>query len=133
MINKVFFFFLIFLIFNVANGNERSEREIKLGIFLDDLNDIGSFKKIDFSPKGMFPETANSFYKKQAIANKKFIKIFISQKGLMEKYTDRVILGMAYFEYFYMQQLKENKKSLETFERKYPKVNTKHPKPFRKF
>ena len=30
---------------------------------------------------------------------------------------------MAYFEYFYMQQLKENKKSLEIFERKYPKVN----------
>jgi hypothetical protein len=108
---------------NIANSNERSEKEIKLGIFLDDLNDIGSFEKIDFSPIGMFPETAAGFHKKQTIANKKFIKIFITQKGLMEKYTDRVILGMAYFEYFYMQQLKENKKSLEIFEIKYPKVN----------
>ncbi len=114
---------LIFLNFNNAYSNERSEREIKLGIFLDDLNDIGSFKKIDFSPKGMFPETASGFHKKQNIANKKFIEIFITQKGLMEKYTDRVILGMAYFEYFYMQQLKESKKSIETFKRKYPKVN----------
>ena len=105
MINKVFFFFLIFLIFNIANGNERSEKEIKLGVFLDDLENIGSFKKIDFSPKGMFPKTASDFYKKQRIANKKFVEIFITQKGLMEKYTDRVILGMAYFEYFYMQQL----------------------------
>ena len=119
----VIYILLIFLNLNIANSNERSEKEIKLGVFLDDLNDIGSFKKIDFSPTGMFPETATSFYKKQTIANKKFIKIFITQKGLMEKYTDRVILGMAYFEYFYMQQLKENKKSLEIFEIKYPKVN----------
>ena len=71
----------------------------------------------------MFPETVNSFHKKQTIANKKFIKIFITQKGLMEKYTDRVIIGMAYFEYFYMQQLKENKKSLEVFQAKYPNIN----------
>ena len=119
----VIYILLIFLNLNIANSNERSEKEIKLGVFLDDLNDIGSFEKIDFSPIGMFPETAAGFHKKQTIANKKFIKIFISQKGLMEKYTDRVILGMAYFEYFYMQQLKENKKSLEIFEIKYPKVN----------
>ena len=123
---------LIFLNLNIANSNERSEKEIKLGVFLDDLVDIGSFEKIDFSPKGMFPETANSFYKKQAIANKKFIKIFISQKGLMEKYTDRVILGMAYFEYFYMQQLKENKKSLEVFQAKYPNVNAATKKNLKK-
>ena len=114
---------IIFLNLNIANGNERSEKEIKLGVFLDDLVDIGSFEKIDFSPKGMFPETVNSFHEKQVIANKKFIKIFITQKGLMEKYTDRVILGMAYFEYFYMQQLKENKKSIEVFQAKYPNVN----------
>ena len=114
---------IIFLNLNIANSNERSEKEIKLGVFLDDLVDIGSFEKIDFSPKGMFPETVNSFHKKQAIANKKFIKIFITQKGLMEKYTDRVIIGMAYFEYFYMQQLKENKKSLEVFQAKYTNVN----------
>ena len=100
---------IIFLNLNIANGNERSEKEIKLGVFLDDLVDIGSFKKIDFSPKGMFPETVKGFHKKQSIANKKFIKIFITQKGLMEKYTDRVIIGMAYFEYFYMQQLKDSK------------------------
>ena len=114
---------LIFLNLNIAYSDERSEKEIKLGVFLDDLVDIGSFEKINFSPKGMFPETVDSFHKKQTIANKKFIKIFITQKGLMEKYTDRVIIGMAYFEYFYMQQLKENKKSLEVFQAKYPNVN----------
>lgn len=128
----VIYILLIFLNLNIANSNERSEKEIKLGVFLDDLNDIGSFEKIDFSPIGMFPETATGFYKKQTIANKKFIKIFITQKGLMEKYTDRVILGMAYFEYFYMQQLKESKKSLEVFKAKYPNVNAATKKNIKK-
>jgi hypothetical protein len=128
----VIYILLIFLNLNIANSNERSEKEIKLGVFLDDLNDIGSFEKIDFSPIGMFPETATGFYKKQTIANKKFIKIFITQKGLMEKYTDRVILGMAYFEYFYMQQLKDSKKSLEVFKSKYPNVNSTTKKNLKK-
>ena len=123
---------LVLFNFSIANSNERSEKETKLGVFLDDLNDIGSFKKINFSPKGMFPGTANTFHKKQTIANKKFIKIFITQKGLMEKYTDRVILGMAYFEYFYMQQLKDNKKSLDVFKAKYPNVNAATKKNLKK-
>ena len=71
-------------------------------------------------------------HNKQNIAKKKFIKIFITHKGLMEKYTYRVILGMAYFEYFYMQQLKENKKSLETFKVKYPNVNAATKKNIKK-
>jgi hypothetical protein len=57
----VIYILLIFLNLNIANSNERSEKEIKLGVFLDDLNDIGSFEKIDFSPIGMFPETASRF------------------------------------------------------------------------
>ena len=47
----VIYILLIFLNLNIANCNERSEKEIKLGVFLDDLVDIGSFEKIDFSPK----------------------------------------------------------------------------------
>ncbi len=128
----IIYILIIFLNLNIANSNERSEKEIKLGIFLDDLNDIGNFEKIDFSPEGMFPKTATSFHKKQTIANKKFIKIFITQKGLMEKYTDRVILGMAYFEYFYMQQLKDSEKSLKKFKEKYPNVGASTKKDLRK-
>jgi hypothetical protein len=35
------------------------------------------------------------------------------------------MLGMAYFEYFYMQQVKEAKYTLERFESKYPATSTK--------
>ena len=71
----------------------------------------------------MFPENQVGFHKKQIISKKEFVKTFVNQKGLMEKYTDRVILGMAHFEYFYMQQLKEKKKSIESFKNNYPNIN----------
>ena len=75
---------------------------------------------------------AKSFHNKQLRSTQKFISIFVKQKGLMEKYSDRVILGMAYFEYFYMQQLKDSKKSLKKFKEKYPNVGSSIKKDLRK-
>ena len=121
---KLLSFFLIFYFFSfILLSAERSEEEAKLGIFLEDFVQIGNFNEISNTPKGMFPDKANNFSKKQVISQKIFIKTFVTQKGLMEKYTDRVILGMAHFEFFYMQQLKENKRSIERFKETYPKVN----------
>ena len=99
---------------------------------MEDLEQFGEFKKINNSPLGMFPENAKSFYDKKEISQKEFIRIFITQKGLMEKNTHNVILGMGYFEFFYMQQLKEYKRSLETFIKKYPKINAATKKNVRK-
>ena len=130
---KFFVFIAIFFIFSsIAYSADRSEKEKKLGIFLEDLKQIGNFKEIDNSPVGMFPKKANSFYKKQVISEKLFIKTFVTQKKLMEKYTDRVILGMVHFEFNYMQQLKENKKSIENFKKKYPKVGSTNKKNLKK-
>ena len=130
---KFFVFIAIFFIFSsIAYSADRSEKEKKLGIFLEDLKQIGNFKEIGNSPEGMFPKKANSFYKKQVISEKLFIKTFVTQKGLMEKYTDRVILGMAHFEFYYMQQLKENKESIESFKKKYPKVGSTNKKNLKK-
>ena len=122
----------VFFNFNISNSNERSEKEMKIGVFLEDLEQIGQFKEITFSPDGMFPETTKSFHNKQLRSTKKFISIFVNQKGLMEKYPDRVILGMAYFEYFYMQQLKNSEKSLKKFKEKYPDVGASAKKDLRK-
>ena len=107
----------------MVHSAERSAEETKLGVFIEDFKQIGNFNEISNTPEGMFPDKANNFSKKQVISQKLFIKTFVTQKGLMEKYTDRVILGMAYFEFFYMQQLKENKRSIERFKETYPKVN----------
>lgn len=121
---KILAIFLFFYIFPfIANSAERTEQETNLGIFIEDFEQIGNFSEINNTPKEMFPEKANNFSKKQLISQKLFIKTFVTQKGLMEKYTDKVILGMAHFEFFYMQQLKENKRSIERFKETYPNVN----------
>ena len=121
---KILAIFLFFYIFPfIANSAERTEQETNLGIFIEDFEQIGNFSEINNTPKEMFPEKANNFSKKQLISQKLFIKTFVTQKELMEKYTDRVILGMAHFEFFYMQQLKENKRSIERFKETYPNVN----------
>ena len=123
-VNKIFLIILFFFVFfGTAISVERSKKEIKIGIFLEDFEKFGKFKKINNTPKGMFPIKADTFHAKQVISQKKFIETFITKKGQMEKNTDQVILGMAYFEFFYMQQLKDNKRSLDTFEKKYPKIN----------
>ena len=99
---------------------------------MEDYKKFGKFKKINNTPLGMFPETADDFSQKQVIAQKKFIQTFITKKGQMEKNIANVILGMGYFEFFYMQQLKDNVKSIETFERKYPKINAATKKNIKK-
>ena len=130
---KILAIFLFFYIFPfIANSAERTEQETNLGIFIEDFEQIGNFSEINNTPKEMFPEKANNFSKKQLISQKLFIKTFVTQKGLMEKYTDRVILGMAHFEFFYMQQLKENKRSIERFKETYPNVNNEIKKDIQK-
>ena len=123
-VNKIYLIILIFFaLLGTANSIERTKKEIKIGIFLEDFEKFGKFEKIKNTPKGMFTESVDTFHEKQIISQKKFIETFITKKEQMEKNTDQVILGMAYFEFFYMQQLKDNKKSLDTFEKKYPKIN----------
>ena len=71
---KFFVFTVIFFIFSsTIYSDERSEKEIKLGIFLEDLNEIKDFKNINFSPEGMFPENQVGFHKKQIISKKELI------------------------------------------------------------
>ena len=124
MFRKLSIFILIIIsLTTFSNAIERSADEIKIGIFLEDIDEFGKFYKINNAPKGMFPETTNTFHLKQIRSQKKFIDTFVKQKGLMEKYTDRVIIGMGYFEFFYMQQLKENKKDIIRFKENYPNIN----------
>ena len=69
----------------------------------------------------MFPDTAKDFHNKQLRSTQKFISIFVKQKGLMENKIGN--LGMAYFEYFYMQQLKDGE-IIKKFKEKYPNVGS---------
>ena len=90
--SKLFLLFSFFIISFDAHCIERSKDETKIGVFIEDLAQFGEFKKINNSPSGMFPENAESFYDKKEISQKEFIRIFITQKGLMEKNTQKKLI-----------------------------------------
>ena len=70
----------------------------------------------------LFPENLNTFHSRSTKSQNEVGRIFVQQKGLMEKYPDRLMKAMAYFEFFYMNELKNNKDTLERFESNYPNV-----------
>ena len=125
MRNTIIFIILIFSIINFSFAKDRTEKEIKLGVFLEDLKQIGEYEPIEYSPEGLFPDKLKGFYAKAKYAQQKIGNIFVNQKGLNDKYPYKMMEGMAYFEFFYMQQLKEAKYTLERFENKYPATSTK--------
>ena len=92
---------------------------------LEDVEEFGSFEKINYSPQGMFDEKKyKSFPAKAAKSMKDMYLIFVQQKNLMEKNPENVMKAMGYFEYFYLDQLRKKKKSIDVFKSKYPNVPT---------
>ncbi len=92
-------------------------------VSLQDVEEFGSFEKINYSPEGMFhPKKHNNFSSKANKSMKAMYLTFVQQKNLMEKYPENVMRAMGYFEYFYLDQLKKKKKSVEAFKSNYPEV-----------
>ena len=105
---------------NLIFAKERSEKEVKMGVFLEDLKSIGTFEKIDNAPDGLFDKKYDSFQSRSMYSLTQIGQIFVKQKGLLNKYPSRMMKGMAYFEFFYQQQLKDNKRNILRFESSYP-------------
>jgi hypothetical protein len=103
-------------------AEERSEIETKNGIFLEDVKAFGSFDEIDTAPTGMFKEKDKQFVQMSNYSQEKIGLIFVQQKNMLDKYPENLMLGMGYFEFFYMQQLKDHKKDIIVFKEKYPNI-----------
>jgi hypothetical protein len=108
--------------FNPIFAEERSEIEIKNGIFLEDVKAFGTFNEIDTAPLGMFKTKDNQFVQMSKYSQGKIGLIFVQQKGMLDKFPENLMLGMGYFEFFYMQQLKDHKKDIIAFKEKYPNI-----------
>jgi len=108
--------------FNPIFAEERSEIEIKNGIFLEDVEAFGTFNEIDTAPLGMFEPRDNQFVQMSKYSQGKIGLIFVQQKGMLDKFPENLMLGMGYFEFFYMQQLKDHKKDIIAFKEKYPNI-----------
>ena len=109
--------------FNPIFAEERSEIEIKNGIFLEDVKAFGTFNEIDTAPLGMFKPGDNQFVKMSKYSQGKIGLIFVNQKRMLDKYPENLMLGMGYFEFFYMQQLKDHKRDIIRFKKKYPNIS----------
>jgi len=80
---------------------------------LEDVEEFGSFERINYSPEGMFhPVKHKNFVSKANKSMQEMHLTFVQQKNLMEKYPENVMRAMGYFEYFYQDQLKKKKNLL---------------------
>ena len=95
----------------------------KTYVSLKDADELGTFISINYSPKGMFDENKfNSFPSKAKRSLSDMYLVFVQQKYLMEKYPENVMKAMSYFEYFYLDQLRDKNQSIEAFKNNYPNV-----------
>ena len=69
-----------------------------------------------YKPKKYNVEKLKTFVARSKKSQEEVKRIFVDQKGLLDKYPHQMMKGMAYFEFFYMQQLKDHEKDLERFE-----------------
>ncbi|MDC3404070.1 hypothetical protein OAX49_04895 [Candidatus Pelagibacter sp.] len=113
---------LALFFFNPIFAEEKSKIEIKNGIFLEDVEAFGTFNKIDTAPLGMFKERDKQFVQMSKYSQGKIGLIFVQQKEMLDKFPENLMLGMGYFEFFYMQQLKDHKKDIIAFKEKYPNI-----------
>ena len=89
---------------------------------LEEAEALGSYKKIEKIPDGMFEISMSS----KARAKKSMMKmydVFVRNKGLMEKYPEKLMSAMGYFELFYMDQLDEKKRDIKRFKKDYPNIS----------
>ena len=122
MIKTIIAVFILLIFQTQLFSKDRSELEKKNKVFLEDIKEIGDFKKINFAPAGMFDPKYNQFEQMARFSQEKIGMIFVKQKGMMDKYPENLMLGMAYFEFFYQDQLKKATKDLQKYENDYPNV-----------
>ena len=111
-----------FFFCSISFAAERSEIEIKNGVFIEDVEEFGTFNKINTAPAGMFKARDDQFIKMSKYSQEKIGLIFVQQKGILDKYPENLMLGMGYFEFFYMEQLKKHKKDIIVFKETHPNI-----------
>lgn len=106
---------------------KKNEDLTKTFISLIEFSELGTYKKIEKYPEGLFKVKGSS----ESMAKEAMMKMyqtFVQKPKLMEKYPENMMKAMAYFEIFYNYQLKDKKKSLEKFEKNYPEISWKTKK-----
>ena len=98
----------------------------KTFVSMEDINNLGTFKKIEVVPDGYFDSKYKSFKARATKSMEDMFVIFVKQQGLMEKYPERMMKAMGYFEFFYMDQLREKERIIQKYKSLYPNIPGTH-------
>lgn len=104
--------------------DKKNEDLTQTYISLLEFSELGTYKKIEKYPHGLFKVKGSP----ESMANEAMMKMyetFVLKPRLMEKNPENMMKAMAYFEIFYNYQLKDKKKSLEKFKKNYPEISVK--------
>ena len=93
-------------------------------VFLEDLSSFGKYIEVENFPEKMFEGSNNATFKQKAKSSmKKVAYYFVTKKKSLKKYPHNMMKGMAYFEVFFLQKLKEAEGSIERFRSQDPNNN----------
>ena len=102
---------------------KKNEDLKKTYISLSEFEELGTYKKINNYPDGLFKVLGSP----EMIAKDAMMKMydtFVRKPGLMEKYPEKMMKAMAYFEIFYNFELHKKRKSIEKFKNNYPNISS---------
>jgi len=89
-----------------------------------DIQELGNYQKIENLPKGMIIELGKSCSKESCIfkkAAKKMYRIFVQRTKIYHsRYPGEMVKGMAWYELYYLGQLKKSQKIIEKFNKLSP-------------
>ena len=115
----------------ITNKTDDEKKIVKARTFDEDLSktfmtlkevdELGTYKKIEKIPDGMFKVKMSSKGRAKK-AMMKMYDVFVRKKNLMEKYPEDLMRAMGYYEFFYMQKLDDEKKTIKKFKEKYPDI-----------
>ena len=88
----------------------------------EELEIIGEYKKINKYPEGLFRDLNFSDSMLAKTATQEMYKVFVQNKNLQEKYPENMMRAMAYFEVFFNNKLKEEKKAIKDYHENFPDV-----------
>jgi len=80
MKNLLFFIFILFFFSTKLLSVERTEEEAKIGVFREDLKNIGTFKKIEKVPNDLFDKKYNNFHSRQKYSLSQIGNIFKAKR-----------------------------------------------------
>ena len=103
-------------------SNDFNQDLSKTFIKKEELEIIGEYKKIIKYPEGLFINLKFSESMLAKKATEEMYKVFVQNKNLQEKYPENMMKGMAYFEIFFNNKLKEEKKAIIDYSENFPEV-----------